>query len=709
MSFFQNSKSIMLVAGYNGDNRLGEKSNAKDNDGDQCIFPPCNSNLTISSLLSFSNLGDHSVWITKDHRAFAIGSNEEGQIINTLKKEIIRKEQEITLFDPKGRKCQFISAVCGYYYTLYLVSSESERNNQLVLFYRNKNSGKPLFLNMNGHNPIHLFGGNQNAAAVGAEGEIFVITEAVFDRGSSPIASFVLPGGEKAVSVACCISFIAVAGSRGGLFLSGVPDLAFEKVSGFDGEEVAEVSGTGYDCIAVCKSGRVFGRGPNIYGQLGLGKGRKSEAEFTEILSLKPHRIISAAAGDRHSLFITAEGKILACGRNLCGGLLVSSGPSNDYIYEPVATTITSGATFCIAGCDTSVVFASCEPPPNTPNMTIKAPEKSSKALDDRLKDLEEENARLKAENASLRRENDDLKRSSSGSEKPPTNKSIQILDSSSISDYEIIDKIGSGGGGQVYKVFKKVIFAMKEMNVKKGSTKSFQHFISEYELINLLEHINIIKTYGIFLSDSRRPPSIIFEFCPENMEDKINSKSATKIFIAFSIYQIAEGMKFVHFRKIIHRDLKPSNILIASDGTIKISDFGIAKLMTPDESMTLNVGTQKFMAPELLNEEDYDEKVDVYAFGVLMYFMLSGGELPRISVVQVGNGKKAKIPDDFTSLSRKIIDMCWSFRAKDRPSFDDIINLLVKDRFKTVDLSDSEVKEVTRLVDEHRKRLPKY
>lgn len=91
------------------------------------------------------------------------------------------------------------------------------------------------------------------------------------------------------------------------------------------------------------------------------------------------------------------------------------------------------------------------------------------------MKDLEEENARLKAENVSLRQENKDLKRSSD-KEKAQVNKSIQILDSSGISDYEVIDKIGGGGGGQVYKVFKKVIYAMKEINVKKGSTKSFQH-----------------------------------------------------------------------------------------------------------------------------------------------------------------------------------------------------------------------------------------
>lgn len=90
-------------------------------------------------------------------------------------------------------------------------------------------------------------------------------------------------------------------------------------------------------------------------------------------------------------------------------------------------------------------------------------------------------------------------------------------------------------------------------------------------------------------------------------------------------IYQIADGMQYVHLKKIIHRDLKPSNILIGFDGNIRISDFGISKLMTDDEiSMTTGVVTQKFMVPELINEIQYNEKVDVYSFGVLVYFILS-------------------------------------------------------------------------------------
>ena len=91
---------------------------------------------------------------------------------------------------------------------------------------------------------------------------------------------------------------------------------------------------------------------------------------------------------------------------------------------------------------------------------------------------------------------------------------------------------------------------------------------------------------------------------------------------------------------------MKTSSTLVGFSsrfGKVRISDFGISKLMTAEEqSMTGGVGTQKFMAPEILNEEEYNEKVDVYSFGVVLFFILSHGEMPKITIIQVGNGRKS-------------------------------------------------------------------
>lgn len=103
---------------------------------------------------------------------------------------------------------------------------------------------------------------------------------------------------------------------------------------------------------------------------------------------------------------------------------------------------------------------------------------------------------------------------------------------------------------------------------------------------------------------------------------------------------------------------------------------------MTLEEQSSFGAGTQKFMAPEILNEEDYNEKVDVYSFGVLVFMMLNDGKLPSIIVRDICLGKKAKIPSSFTEFSKKLIDSCWNFKSEERPSFEQILHDLKENQF---------------------------
>ena len=170
------------------------------------------------------------------------------------------------------------------------------------------------------------------------------------------------------------------------------------------------------------------------------------------------------------------------------------------------------------------------------------------------------------------------------------TNK-IKIIDSVSMSEYETVKEIGMGSSGRVVKVAKISYYAKKIMNIGNTTTENLRRFVGEYEIMNMLNHPNILKAFCIFLGSEEDLPSILLEFCPHNLIFAIINKMMTSNEISFVIYQIAEGMRYIHFNKIIHRDLKPSNILIASDGTIKISDFGISKLMALEQfSMTIGV-----------------------------------------------------------------------------------------------------------------------
>ena len=328
--------------------------------------------------------------------------------------------------------------------------------------------------------------------------------------------------------------------------------------------------------------------------------------------------------------------------------------------------------------------------------------------LKERNAQLEEENRRLKEE--SVRRKEEDHK-SNEKSENTEKQVPFKILDEKEVESLENIEELGSGGGGKVMKVAKKEIYALKTMNIKTAKTANFRNFMKEYEIMTLLDHQNILKAIGFFMSSAKLPPSILMEFCSLNLQKAIEDKIFNNEELAKIIYQIAEGMKYIHFKKIIHRDLKPTNILIASDGTVKICDFGISKLMTIEEqTMTRGIGSQKFMAPEIINEEEYyDEKVDVYSFGVLVFFILTGGQLPKIKVFDMLKGKKADIPSSFTEFSKKMINECWNLEAKDRPSFESIVDDMERSHYNLLALSNTEIKNVENFVKQHKAKLPKY
>lgn len=182
--------------------------------------------LEISSLCSISVLGFHSVWTTKEGRAFAFGYNGDFRISETLPNGIFGKEREIVINDKSGNPCKFISAVCGWYYTLYHVLTKT---GDLKLVYSH-NLGIPLFLNINVRSPIHLFSGYSTAAVIDSEGLIYIINEKLTVKSpSKKIEASSLPNGEKAIDLACCESFIFALGTSGRVFEASVDSIESSK------------------------------------------------------------------------------------------------------------------------------------------------------------------------------------------------------------------------------------------------------------------------------------------------------------------------------------------------------------------------------------------------------------------------------------------------------------------------------------------------
>ncbi len=166
------------------------------------------------------------------------------------------------------------------------------------------------------------------------------------------------------------------------------------------------------------------------------------------------------------------------------------------------------------------------------------------------------------------------------------------------------------------------------------------KQFCMEYKCLAKLEpHRNVVRYEGLFLDPSREFPVLIMELMTCNLHNFLlaegNQGLSTKTKAAL-LYEIAKGLQFLHGERIIHRDLTARNVLMSSNGTPKISDFGNSCLIATAgatsyvDTRTSRIGTMNYMAPELSSDEArYSSKVDIFSFGHLALFV-SLQEFPR-------------------------------------------------------------------------------
>jgi len=152
----------------------------------------------------------------------------------------------------------------------------------------------------------------------------------------------------------------------------------------------------------------------------------------------------------------------------------------------------------------------------------------------------------------------------------------------------------------------------------------------------------------------------------------------------------IARGLNYIHERKIIHRDLKSLNILLSKKGVPKIADFGLAKIRTEFSSyMTRDVGSLLWSAPEILaGQEKYDEKVDIYAFGIVLWEIVSGNIPYKGQDFDIWTVLKGNRPAVDKAWSRKLVSLmqdCWQADPVKRPIMLEVLTRLTR---YTVDAS---------------------
>ena len=199
------------------------------------------------------------------------------------------------------------------------------------------------------------------------------------------------------------------------------------------------------------------------------------------------------------------------------------------------------------------------------------------------------------------------------------------------VSHYKILERLGSGGMGTVYKArdtkldrFAALKFLPPHLS---RAEEEKNRFIHEAKAASALDHPNICNIYEIDETEDGR--LFIAMACDggESLKDRIG-RGPLPVEEALDVaVQIAAGLEKAHAKGIVHRDIKPANILITEDGIAKIVDFGLAKLagrtMLTREGTTL--GTAAYMSPEQTKGTDVDHRADIWALGVMLYEMLCG------------------------------------------------------------------------------------
>ena len=260
---------------------------------------------------------------------------------------------------------------------------------------------------------------------------------------------------------------------------------------------------------------------------------------------------------------------------------------------------------------------------------------------------------------------------------------------------YEVADKIGAGGMGEVYRARDTKLdrdVALKVLpDLFANDPERLGRFQREAKVLASLNHPNIGSIYGLEESDGAQ--ALVLELIEgPTLADRI-AQGPIPVDEALPIArQIAEALEAAHEQGIIHRDLKPANIKVKPDGSVKVLDFGLAKAFQPDASETsaslsptlsltaaatqmgMVIGTAAYMSPEQARGKAVDKRADVWAFGCVLFEMLTGRRVfdatevsDVLALVLVKDADLTSVPTDVPPSVRSLLSRCLTKEPKDR------------------------------------------
>src|SRR5262245_46511792 len=247
------------------------------------------------------------------------------------------------------------------------------------------------------------------------------------------------------------------------------------------------------------------------------------------------------------------------------------------------------------------------------------------------------------------------------------------LVPDTSISHYRVLSKLGAGGMGEVWRA--RDIRLNRDVAIKvlpasfANDGDRLARFKQEALATSALNHPNILTVHDI--GDHEGAPFIVAELLEgEELREQLNGGPLPVRRSIEYAQQIAAGLAAAHAKGIVHRDLKPENLFITTDGRVKILDFGLAKLKPPQvgavdtDAPTRKkitdpgtvLGTVDYMSPEQVRGQEADHRSDIFAFGVILYEMLSGRRtFTGDSAIEVMNAILKEDPPELTATNHRV------------------------------------------------------
>ena len=261
--------------------------------------------------------------------------------------------------------------------------------------------------------------------------------------------------------------------------------------------------------------------------------------------------------------------------------------------------------------------------------------------------------------------------------------------DSKYIGNYQIIKKIGEGSYAKIYKAKKDnsdTLYVLKNIPVSEEDYSSMNEILNESSILSHCDNVYIIKYYDSFFYNGTF--NIITEFCPYGdlfgyiKFYKVRGSRIEEKIIWIIFIQLSLGLGYLHHKKILHRDIKTKNIFIKNNLTVKIGDFGIAKILSSTSSYAHTfIGTPYYISPELCKDQPYNDKSDVWALGCVLYELCTlnhpfeGGTQVEI-YEKILTQKFKSINPEYSSELKKMVDLLLEKDERKRPKMKDILKM---------------------------------